>query len=72
MITSTLTSKARTTIPKKVRSALGLEVGDDMAYEIRGGRVILTKVKAGAGEENSFAIFDEWESEADRNAYAGL
>lgn len=72
MITSKLTSKAQTTIPQPVRTALGLEVGDEVAYEIKDGRVILTKVKAGAAEEDPFALFDEWDSEADRKAYAGL
>jgi len=71
MITSKLTSKAQTTIPQEVRSALGLEAGDEVAYEIQDGRVIRTKVKPQA-VENTFAPFDEWDSEADRNAYAGL
>ncbi len=71
MITSKLTTKAQTTIPQPVRSALQLEVGDEVAYEIQDGRVILTKVKAEA-VENPFATFDEWDSEADRKAYAEL
>jgi antitoxin PrlF len=73
MITSKLTSKAQTTIPQPVRAALGLEVGDEVAYDIQDGRVVLTKAKAGAAaEEDPFAIFDEWDSEADHKAYAGL
>ena len=44
MITSKLTSKAQTTIPQPVRAALRLVEGDELAYEIDGGRVILTKV----------------------------
>jgi antitoxin PrlF len=71
LITSKLTTKAQTTIPQPVRSALELEVGDEVAYEIQDGRVILTKVKAEA-VETPFATFDEWDSEADRKAYAGL
>ncbi len=43
MITSKLTSKAQTTIPQPVRTALRLVEGDELAYEIDGGRVILTK-----------------------------
>jgi antitoxin PrlF len=63
MITSKLTSKAQTTIPQPVRAALRLVEGDQLAYEIDGGRVILTKVIE-PGAEDPFA--------ADRKAYAKL
>jgi antitoxin PrlF len=43
MITSKLTSKAQTTIPQAVRVALHVAEGDELAYEIDGSRVILTK-----------------------------
>ncbi len=42
MPTSTLTSKGRTTVPKEVREALGLQEGDKLTWEIRGGRVVVT------------------------------
>jgi antitoxin PrlF len=71
MITSKLTSKAQTTIPLPVRRALRLVEGDDIAYVIEGDRVVLTKAEAAAAD-NPFATFDEWSSEADREAYAGL
>jgi antitoxin PrlF len=71
MITSKLTSKAQTTIPQAVRSALRLREGDELAYVIENGRVILTKVK-GEAVEDPFAMFSEWDSEADRKAYADL
>jgi len=71
MITSKLTSKAQTTIPQPVRLALQLKEGDEIAYEIRDNLVILSKAHA-ALAENPFATFDEWNSEADRNAYAQL
>jgi len=71
MITSKLTSKAQTTIPQAVRTALHLEEGDELAYVIENGRVLLTKAKAG-GMEEPFANFEEWDSDADRRAYAGL
>ncbi len=70
MITSRITSKAQTTVPQPVRVALGLKEGDEIAYEISGGRVILTKAFQAA--DDPFATFDEWDSEADRKAYAGL
>jgi antitoxin PrlF len=71
MIKSRLTSKAQTTIPQPVRTALGLREGDELAYEIDSGRVIVTNASA-TGVEDPFATFDEWNSEADRKGYAGL
>ena len=71
MITSRLTSKAQTTIPQAVRNALGLKEGDELAYEIADGRVTLIKARAPV-QDDPFATFDEWDSDADRRAYAGL
>ena len=42
MATSTLTSKGQTTVPKEVREALDLDVGDKLTWEIRGGHVTVT------------------------------
>ena len=39
MITSRITSKAQTTIPRPVREALRLREGDAVAYAIDGERV---------------------------------
>lgn len=71
MITSKLTSKAQTTIPQPVRTALGLREGDEIAYVIEDGRVILTRALR-EPQENPFHCFTEWDSEADRRAYADL
>jgi antitoxin PrlF len=71
MITSKLTSKAQTTIPGPVRSALRLREGDELVYIIDGDRVFLKKADRGAIDE-PFASFAEWASEADEQAYAGL
>jgi len=71
MITSKLTSKAQTTIPQPVRVALQIQEGDEIAYRIEEGRVILTKVESDI-EEDPFALFSEWNSEADRRAYERL
>ena len=43
MIASTLTSKARTTIPQPIRAALRLRVGHVLVYEIQGDRAVLSK-----------------------------
>lgn len=73
MIVSKLTSKAQTTIPKPIRTALDLQPGDQLSYEILDGRVILTKVQQdGALLDDPFRAFEEWHSEADTTAYADL
>ena len=51
MITSKLTSKAQTTISQPVRAALRLAEGDEIAYEIEDGRVILTKASERGAED---------------------
>ena len=71
MITSKLTTKAQTTIPQPVRAALGVRDGDALQYEIDGARVILSKANA-APADDPFRTFEEWDSEADRRAYAKL
>lgn len=71
MIKSKLTAKAQTTIPQPVRAALHLDVGDEIVYQIEGGRVILTKAPA-TPVDDPFATFREWDSKADRIGYAEL
>jgi len=71
MITSKLTSKAQTTIPRSVRNALRLVEGDEIAYIIEGDRVVLTKASREPADD-PFATFGEWSSEADRRGYADL
>ena len=41
MTTSTITSKGQTTIPRAVRSSLGLEPQQQVSYEVKQGYVIL-------------------------------
>ena len=71
MITSKLTSKAQTTIPQPVRVALGLREGDEIAYRIESGQVILSRAAA-EPVDDPFHTFAEWGTEADRKAYADL
>lgn len=71
MIKSKLSTKAQTTIPQPVRTALGLREGDEIAYEIDGRRVILTRAGSSLTDD-PFATFDEWSSDADVKAYAAL
>ena len=72
MIVSKLTSKAQTTIPQPVRTALNLQPGDEIVYEIVDDRVILTKARRGGTIEDPFRTFEEWGGEADTKAYADL
>ena len=71
MITSRITSKAQTTIPRAVREALRVRKGDELAYKIERDRVIITKA-ARTSVDDPFAMFSEWDSENDRKAYADL
>jgi antitoxin PrlF len=71
MLTSKLTAKAQTTIPQPVRLALRLRAGDELIYTIDGDRAVLTKALRSATDD-PFRTFDEWNSEADRKAYAKL
>jgi antitoxin PrlF len=54
-----------------VRAALGLKEGDEIAYAIEEGRVVLTRAEQ-SKPEDPFATFDEWDSAADRKAYGRL
>ncbi len=72
MITSKLTTKAQTTIPQPVRTALRLQPGDELIYEIDDQRVILTKARRGGNTDDPFRTFSEWSPEADTKAYGKL
>lgn len=72
MITSRITSKAQTTIPRAVRAALRLRAGDEVAYRIEGDRAIVSKARGAGVAEDPFATFNEWNSEADAKGYADL
>ncbi len=77
MITSKLTSKAQTTIPQAVRTALGVKPGDEIAYAIEDGHVLLTKAaparpRRGAPFEDPFATFQEWDTPEDDEAFGDL
>ncbi len=72
MITSKLTSKAQTTIPRPIRTALELQPGDELLYKIIDGRVMLAKAHRETITDDPFRAFEEWRSEADAKAYADL
>ncbi len=74
LLTSRLTSKAQTTVPKKVRDALKVGPGDLLGYEIRDGRVVLLKVE-GIDRPYLLALqetLSEWGSPDDAAAFDDL
>jgi AbrB family looped-hinge helix DNA binding protein len=71
-VTSRVGVKGRTVVPKAVREALGVGPGDQIGYTIRQGRVILAAIERPLAEDDPFAGFDEWASEADTKGYASL
>lgn len=71
-VTSRLGVKAQTVVPKEVRAALGVGPGDQIGYTIQNGRVILSAIKRPPAQDDPFACFDEWSSEADTEGYASL
>jgi len=77
MVTSKLTGKSQTTIPQAVRTALGVKEGDELAYTIEDGRVVLSKApgklpRKGDPLEDPFATFWEWDTKEDERAFADL
>lgn len=75
MITSRLTAKAQTTIPKPIRDALRACAGDMLVYRIENGEVLLAKAAptpAVQPSDNPFAVFHEWDSAADHDDYRDL
>lgn len=74
MIQGRITAKSQTTIPRAVRHALGIKPGDSVAYEIKDGTVTLTRLPSEPADMfiGNFSTFTEWDSEADRIAYANL
>lgn len=38
-----VTSKGRVTVPKTVRDALGLQVGDEVVFHVEGNRAVLAR-----------------------------
>lgn len=69
-ITSKVTTKSQTVIPRAIRQKLGIKPGDHLRYiETKQGILI---EKARVIEDDPFATFAEWATEADDEAYADL
>jgi antitoxin PrlF len=65
MLTSKLTSKGQTTIPRTVRMALRLRPGDRIAYAIKNGRALVTRSDERALADDPVAAFPERNRAAD-------
>ena len=66
-LTSRITSKGQTTIPKAVRSSLDLTEGDAIAFEVHEDHVVLRKVPRIDPEWSRAvrATLTEWEDDLD-------
>jgi AbrB family looped-hinge helix DNA binding protein len=76
-ITSKVTTKAQTTIPRRVRERLGLQPGDHLLYEICDDRAGEVRLRRLAPADAAYlravqATLGEWDSPEDEAAYAGL
>jgi AbrB family looped-hinge helix DNA binding protein len=72
---SRITSKGQITIPKAVRSALGLVDGDLVAFALEDDQAILRKIAQQAEAAPSTTVgtdLTEWASPADEDAYRDL
>lgn len=75
METSCLFSNYRTTIPADVRAALGVKVGDRVAWTIEGGIAKVSRVGTFDAEWHdaiSVTFADEWLSDEDEAAFRDL
>ena len=80
MLHSTVTSKGQTTIPERIRKALGIKPGDKLAYEVEGERATIRvhpglrslkgALASSKGKGMSFARIREAAAEAARGREA--
>ena len=69
-----ISTRGQTTIPKSIREAAGLYVGDTLAFETDGEQVVVRKVCQGrndAAQDVSEAM-NEWTSAEDEEAWRDL
>jgi antitoxin PrlF len=67
---SKISVKSQTVIPREVRERLKLKPGDTLRYRMTEDGILLDK--APEAGDNPLAVFSEWTSEADDNAYGKL
>lgn len=69
-IVSKVTSKSQTVIPAVIREKLGIGPGDLLRYVETADGILIEKART--IDNDPFATFSEWATEADDNAYADL
>ncbi|MBX3668967.1 MAG: type II toxin-antitoxin system PrlF family antitoxin [Rhodocyclaceae bacterium] len=60
---ATLTSKGQITVPKPIRQALGVEAGGKIAFDLRGGEVVVTRAEAQHEDPSIGAFLDLLEAD---------
>jgi antitoxin PrlF len=68
---SKVTSKSQTVLPRAIRDKLMVKPGDMLRYRETDKGVLIDKVQQ-ASEDDPFAVFHEWSSAADDEAYGKL
>lgn len=68
---SKVSVKSQTVLPREVRERLKISPGDRLRYLVDDDGVHIEK-DAPAPEDDPFATFSEWSSEADEEAFANL
>ena len=58
MVKVIVTSKFRITIPKKVREALGIKVGDRLLVKVVEGKIVLEPIRSSDALKKLFTIAD--------------
>ena len=69
-----MSARGQTTIPKSIREAAGLYVGDTLAFEADGDQVVVRRVPPGRDElvQDLSKTMSEWASAQDEEAWRDL
>lgn len=71
---SMITRRGQTTIPKRIREAANLHVGDVISFEIEDDHLVVRKVTPGQDNylKSLSKVLDEWSSPEDEHAWRDL
>ena len=69
-----ITARGQTTIPKRIREAANLDMGDVIAFEIEGDHLLVHKVTPGQDDylRGLSEVLSEWISPEDEEAWRDL
>lgn len=68
-VTARITTKSQLVLPKEVRRELGVGPGDTLEFSVGPDGVRIEKAIV---QDDPFATFSEWSSDADEEAYRDL